>query len=304
MNQTTLKRALLANALFSTVCGLGMIAMNSQVAALIGIGAPGVYLVIGAGLLLFAGFVFWTAMRNPINAFLAALISLADLLWVLGTAGVIVLAFGSLQTTGILALLAVAAVVLFFALRQLSGIEQMFAAPGKSQSSRLCVSVATQASADSMWQRIADLGGIGRYSPSLAKVILRNNADAAVNAVRQCTDRAGKTWAEHCTRLDADKRIANMTFLAAEAGFPYPFNTMTGGWAVVEQPSGSDIKIWFEVTPKHRLLHPFILAMMSKDLARSFADIVTRMVIDAQALPAPEKVTPSQHNVAYELASC
>jgi len=305
---TVLKRALLANAAFSALCGLGLVVLGGGLAELIGLGSPIVYRVIGLGLALFAGVVGWSATRTPINAFVASLISAADLLWVLGTAIVIVLTYPSLRPLGIVVMLAVAALVLGLALRQLHGIELTFAVPGKPHTSRLCVAVATPVSADDLWLRIADLGNIQRYSPNLARVSLRNQARAGVDAVRECTSRTGQTWAEHCTRFDPVARAIDMRFLASEAGFPYPFGTMTGGWAVVPLAAGSEVTIWFEVTPKYAVLEPFILALMSKDLAQSFGDIVTRMVMDAQGAPTPTpmpvNVLAAQHGVSYRLARC
>jgi Polyketide cyclase / dehydrase and lipid transport len=299
-----LKHALVSNAAFSALCGIGFVLLGDQVAALIGLGDATVYRVVGAGLSLFAACVAWLATRNPINAFHASLISVADLLWVAGTAGLIAVAYPSLRTAGIFALLIVAAIVLVHAIRQLHGIEQMYAVPGKPRTSRLCVAVATPADADALWMRIADLGGIKRYSPTLTQVILRDNAGPGQNAVRQCTDQAGKTWAEHCKRLDDAERTVEMNFLANESGFPFPFGMMNGGWAVKSLSEGSIVTIWFEVTPKYGPLHPLILALMSKDLARSFGDTVTRMVIDAQGAPVPVNVNPALHGVSYQLAGC
>lgn len=285
-----LKRALLTNAGFSALCGGAFAVLSAQVAAFVGLGDPILYRVIGAGLLLFAALVGWVATRNPISGFYAALISSADLLWVAGTAVFIVLAYQHLSIPGLIAVLAVAGVVLLFALLQLQGIVQMHAAPGRPGHSRLWVAVTTPVSADSMWARIADLGSIKRYSPTLVKVMLRDGARPGLNAVRQCTDQAGKTWAEHCTRFDTAARTVEMRFLVDEKAFPYPFGAMSGGWTVDAQPSGSTVRIWFEVTPKHAALHPFILAVMSRDLARSFGDTVARMVIDAQGGVVPSRL--------------
>lgn len=128
-----LKRALLSNAAFSTVCGLGFVLLSGPIAALIGLGDPVIYIIVGAGLLLFAGSVIWVATRNLISAFFASLISAADLLWVLGTVGLITLAYSNLRAAGIIAMLSVAAIVMFFALRQLHGIEQLYAVTGKPE---------------------------------------------------------------------------------------------------------------------------------------------------------------------------
>ncbi len=282
MQATPLRTALLSNALFSTLSGLTFIIFSSSVAELLGIGAPIIYQVIGVGLVAFACVVAWVGTQKPINAFLAALISLADFLWVGGTLLLLGLAAGVLHPAGIASLIAIAAIVLFFGIRQLQGVGELYALPGKPMTHKLCVVVDTPAPADAMWAVIADLGNIQAYSPNLTRVILRDNARPGVDVVRQCTDVNGKTWGEHCTRYDPNARSIAFQFLADEPGFPYPFKTIVGGWDVVPSADGSTVTIWFEVTPKNRFLHPLILAMMSRNLARSFDEVVARMTAAAR----------------------
>ncbi len=304
MQGNTLRNALLANATFSALSGLALVLFSSDAAGLLGIGSPIVYQVLGLGLLGFAGVVIWTATRRPINTFVAMLISLADLLWVAGTIVVILVAYSALKTTGIVAMLGVAAFVLFFGLRQLVGIGRVYAAPQKQGVHRLCVAIETPETADRMWRCIADLASIKRYSPALTHVILRDNAESGINAVRQCTNAKGETWAEHCIAHDDLTRAIEMRFLADESGFPYPFKTMVGGWDVVSTDVGSTVRVWFEVTARHRFLQPLILAVMSKDLAKSFGETVARMVIDARGEAIPTTVNPAQHGISYRLANC
>jgi hypothetical protein len=304
MQATTLRTALLSNALFSTLSGLTCIVFSSSVAALIGLGAPIIYQIIGVGLVGFACFVAWTGTRQPINAFLAALISMADFLWVLGTLLLLVLAAGALNPAGIASLIAIAAIVLFFGIRQLQGIGELYALPGKPATHKLCVAVDTPEPADKMWAVIADLGSIDAYSPNLTRVILRDDAEPGVDAVRQCTDVNGKTWGEHCTRYDPDARSVAFQFLADEPGFPYPFKTIVGGWDVVPKADGSTVTIWFEVTPKYKLLHPVILALMSRNIARSFGEVVARMTAAARGEEVPTHISLEQHGIRSVLLAC
>jgi len=125
MQSSVLKSALLSNAVFSAVSGVVLIVFGGVTADLIGIGEPLIYQVIGAGLIGFAGVVSWTGTRTPINPFWATLISVADGLWVVGTALLIVFAFGALKPTGIVALLVVAGVVAFFGAWQIRGVRQI-----------------------------------------------------------------------------------------------------------------------------------------------------------------------------------
>ncbi len=131
MQSSVLKSALLSNALFSAVSGAVLLIFGQSIADLIGIGDPLLYQLVGAGLIGFAGVVGWTGTRTPINPSLVVLISLADGLWVVSTAILIVFAFGALKPMGIVALLAVAGVVTFFGVRQFQGVRRIYPA-GKS----------------------------------------------------------------------------------------------------------------------------------------------------------------------------
>jgi hypothetical protein len=155
-----------------------------------------------------------------------------------------------------------------------------------------------------MWLVVADLVNIKTYSPNLTEVILRDDAQPGVGAVRQCTDNKGKTWGEHCQRYDHQTRVVDFAFLADEPGFPYPFKTMDGGWEVVSSGSGSTVNIWFEVTPKYGPAHPMILAMMAKDLAGVFGAVVARMAAAARGESVPAKPSLSQQDITSQLVSC
>lgn len=218
---------------------------------MIGVATPIIYQILGVSLLGFAGIVAWTATRKPIDTFLAALISIADFLWVLGTILLFVLASGTLNPEGIFMLSGIAIFVMGFGLYQLHGINRVYSIPGKPDTQRLCVMVDTPVQPEKIWPLIADLGSIQDYSPNLTQVILKDNAEPGVDAVRQCTDVNGKTWSEHCQRYDEQARSIKLEFLPDEPGFPYPFKTMSGGWDVESSTTGSTVHIWFEVTPRY-----------------------------------------------------
>lgn len=301
---TTLRTALLSNALFSTLSGLVFIIFSRSVADLIGIGEPIIYQVVGVGLLGFASFVGWIGTRKQIDTFLAALISIADFLWVVGTLGLIMLVFGALQPAGIFTLLLIAAIVLFFGLRQLQGIGSVYATSGKPHTHMLCVAVDTPASPTEIWPIIADLQSIRLYSPNLTEVILRHDAEPGVDVVRQCTDVNGKTWGEYCRRYDHQARRIEFEFLADEPGFPYPFKKMLGGWEVEPNGTGSTINIWFEVTPKYGIAHSIILTLMARNLASSFGAVVARMTAAARGEGVVNRVSQAQYRIKSMLVTC
>ncbi len=123
MQSTVLKSALLSNAVFSVVSGMVLMIFGAAIADLIGIGAPWVYQIVGAGLVGFAGVVGWTA-RTPINPQWATWISVADGAWVVGTVLLVIVAGGVLKPLGVMALLMVAGVVGGFAVWQMRGVRQ------------------------------------------------------------------------------------------------------------------------------------------------------------------------------------
>lgn len=303
-SEQTLKRALLANALFSIISGLTLIVFSQPVAELVGLGAPRLYQITGAGLLAFAGYVVWTATRSPINTYEALQISLGDFLWVLGTVVIIAFAYSSLNPAGILVMLLVAAIVLAFGIGQLKGIGNVYAVPGKTAAYRICIAVDTPEPADKIWSIIADMASIKEYSPHLTHVSLRNDATPGVGAVRQCTDDKGKTWAEQCTRYDHDARALKVTFLANEPSFPYPFKTMDGGWDVRSSGSGSTVHVWFEVTPKYPWFHAAILAFMAKNIARNFGHIVARMAAAARGEAVSQQASPPLQDITFQVVPC
>ena len=304
MKATTLRMALLSNAVFSALSGLAFLTLSRSIADIIGGGAPILYQVIGGGLLAFAGFVGWTGTRQSINTFFAALISLADLVWVIGTLVLIAVGFGALQTGGMVLLVVIAVIVLFFALRQLQGVNQVYAVTDKPGTYALCVSVDTPVSPDDIWPIIADLPSINRYSPNLKEVILRDNAAPGVDAIRQCTDSNGNTWGEHCKRYDEEARRVEFEFLADEPGFPYPFETMLGGWEVEPNGAGATVNIWFEVTPKYGPAQPIILVLMARNLAESFGEVVAHMTAAARGEAVVKQVSPKQYGIRSVLATC
>ena len=118
MKNKNLKKALLANATFSTISGLTMLLFYKQLAAWMNITYAPIFLVIGIILLLFALFLFSTAKGNPISTKKVKFIILQDWLWVFGSILLIgTQAFGISQA-GYIAIGVVALIVADLALLQ------------------------------------------------------------------------------------------------------------------------------------------------------------------------------------------
>lgn len=124
MPWTSLKTALLFNALCSTILGAILLFSPSAVAALMGDFNPLILMVLGAGLLLFAADVAWVATRKPISPLLAKLITTADAAWVLASPVAMIVAAPWLSFWGHILILDVALLVAFCALCQWRGLQR------------------------------------------------------------------------------------------------------------------------------------------------------------------------------------
>ncbi|MEE2602665.1 MAG: hypothetical protein VX595_06325 [Pseudomonadota bacterium] len=124
MPWTSLKSALLFNALCSTILGVILLFYPSAVAALMGEFNPLILMVLGAGLLLFAADVAWVATRKPISQRLAKMITTADAAWVVATPVAMIVAAPWLSFWGQILLLDVALLVAFCALCQRRGLQR------------------------------------------------------------------------------------------------------------------------------------------------------------------------------------
>ena len=124
MPWTSLKSALLFNALCSTILGVILLFYPSAVAALMGEFNPRILMVLGAGLLLFAADAAWVATRKPISQLLAKMITTADAAWVVATPVAMIVAAPWLSFWGQILLLDVALLVAFCALCQRRGLQR------------------------------------------------------------------------------------------------------------------------------------------------------------------------------------
>lgn len=125
-----LRRTLQANGLFSGLSGLLLLLAASPVAQLLVPPAPlpDAALIlrgIGLGLLLYAGFLFYTAGQEPLNRTFAWEAVILDVLWVAGSALLLFSGWAPFSTEGKWAVALVADVVAVFAILQVIGIRRL-----------------------------------------------------------------------------------------------------------------------------------------------------------------------------------
>lgn len=125
MKPTLLKKALRANAMFSTLCAIDLLFFSQSIAELMGVFDPGYIIFIGVGLLGFAAVVLFVSERSSIDIRMANIITLMDIGWVLGSA--LVIPFGShwFNSIGSVLIAIVAVMTALCAYFQAKGIQQL-----------------------------------------------------------------------------------------------------------------------------------------------------------------------------------
>lgn len=274
-----LRLALAANAAFSLSSALLMLFRPALVGEWLGVHAPLILQIVGIGLIFFAAELIYQATRQRVATWRALLASAADFSWVAGSI-VLLLAFPQLfSPSGIALVLAVAGAVFVFGAWQLWAAGRTHRVE-ESGEYRHCIIVETNAPAEKMWRIVGSIGDIKNYMPSLKRSVVLGGKAPGVGAVRACEDRAGKQWSEECTAFNPGHSFA-VRFLSDAPNFPFPAKAMRGGWEVTSSNVGSQVMVWWELTPKSKLLAPIILPLLAFQADRDFPKIIQRMTAAA-----------------------
>lgn len=120
-----LRRALLANATFSTLTGGAALLASAPIAGWMGLADPRWLVALGPGLLVFAASLVFTATRPEVDERQALMFSLGDMGWVLGSAALLVLLPDAFNTMGTMLVVDVALVVGLLGAAQLLGLSRL-----------------------------------------------------------------------------------------------------------------------------------------------------------------------------------
>lgn len=281
-----LRAALICNAGFSGLSGLLLVALPEAVAALLGPELPWLMRLLGIGLLLFAADLLHQASRPRLASWRALYASLADLLWVIGSIGLVALFPQHFNDSGIALVLAVAAAVLAMGSWQLQGIHRLHCAKDAGRF-RHCLACRVDAPAEAMWRVLRPLGDIARYMPDLAHSEV--SGEPGLGAVRACEDRSGKRWRETC--IDWQEGHAfTLRFEAEATDFPFPASEMVGGWEVLPESEGSTVVVWWELKPRPAWAAVLLMPLLAMKADRDFPKVVSAMADAAlgrsEAVPA------------------
>ena len=113
-----LRQFLIANACFSGISGLILLLDSKPLGGFMLISELNILKLIGLVLILFAGFLFYTAWQTKMNAKQVQFIILQDWLWVVGSTILLLFQPFGISIGGNLLIAGIALIVLFFALMQ------------------------------------------------------------------------------------------------------------------------------------------------------------------------------------------
>ena len=118
-----LRRTLLVNGVTTAMTGIAALVGAPWLPAILGPTPPAILAVVGAGLVVFAGFVLRQARRARIDSRVAWTIAGLDIAWVIGSVALVEI--GILTLLGNVVVAAVAVVVLVFAVLEVRGARRL-----------------------------------------------------------------------------------------------------------------------------------------------------------------------------------
>lgn len=292
MSTTRTARAFLAlNAAFSVLSGAALIIMAGVISGAI-FAAPADWVplglrLLGAGLLIFALDVWIMARNRFIRKKGVLLIVVADLVWLLASA--LLLLFGSqlLTGTGMLLIGVVAAFVAVFAIGQFIGAGKIVAPQSRvdirTEDGVLVASVrrAVRAPASTVWKVMTDHPRYAEVAANISKVEVLSGEGLGMQ--RRCYGPKGENWRETCDHFEAGRSFGFKIHTEAE-DYPYPIADLKGQWSVEPKGTRSEFAIDIEARPKGNAIVRALFAFAAKrqfttvliDLADAWSDRMER----------------------------
>jgi hypothetical protein len=121
-----LRLSLQLDGIASAVCGVALFGGASLISPLIGLTRPAIAVAVGGGLIVYAAALLWNARRPAISRAEVIAAVVLNAAWVVGS--LIVIVDGPLTLIGNLAVAAIAAAVLLFAVLETMGLRRLHAA--------------------------------------------------------------------------------------------------------------------------------------------------------------------------------
>jgi len=277
-NQSLLRKSLRANALFSLISGILLIATAGPLAGLMfaepvelfGFGMETVLFAAGIGIVVFAADVWFISRSDRISLFQSKLVVFLDAGWVVGSAALLLLWPEVFTTVGMATIIVVAIVVADLGIMEFVGV--MMTYEGESEVSAdyqgdhltITATLATDLPSGQVWSVMRQQERYAEVADNLSSVkVIRGSAKGMV---RECADPKGQTWRETCTRWEEGEGFAFRIHTDAP-DYPYPIAELAGDWSVADLGSGSRIKMVFQAKAKSGLMNKLAFKMMAVPFA-------------------------------------
>lgn len=251
-----LQKSLGANAIFSGMCGLTLIAFHKSTANLFGLKDSTAFWITGIALIFFVfTLILEIVKRRPIPVLW---IIIQDTLWVTGSIILLVyLPFG-ISNTGNIIIAVVALIVALIAFYQASALSQIDAL-STSGNKLFRFERRVNASKQNVWKVISDVSSYHQVAPNVDDVKIISGEGEGM--VRKCSH--GKdSWTETCSTW-VEERTYSFEVNTSAPDYPYPLKYLKGTWEVNEiNNDKTKVIMFFEFTYKYKIynvvLHPLL----------------------------------------------
>ncbi|MDU8941873.1 SRPBCC family protein [Ovoidimarina sediminis] len=249
------------NAAFSLLMGVGFLIAPGGAAGMLfqdpAPWQPVVLRLLGGGLILFGLGLVLLVRDRFLTAGQVVFVSGMDAGWILGSAGLLILAGPLFSEAGQGAVVAVAGIVAVFAIGQYLGARRIV--PPLSEASvtvsegRILARVrrAVGAPTPVVWQVMSDHPGYADVARNLSKVEVV--AGEGLGMRRRCFGPKGENWQETCDLYEEGRAFGFRVHTEA-ADYPYPIADLHGVWSVEEEDGGAAFTIHIEAVPKGSVL--------------------------------------------------
>ncbi len=233
--------------------------------------------LLGIGLLVFAIDLLLMATNKHVAKAQIHLICLADLGWIVGSAGILAFADDLFSSVGVTILVAIAVLVAVFALGQLFGARLIVPSPAVAAIERdgrtLVASVKRSVAApvDTVWQVMIDHPAYADVADNISKVEVISGQGLGMQ--RKCYGLKGESWSETCDVYE-EGRLFGFRIHTDAPDYPYPFTELSGRWSVIPEQEGSTFSIVIRATLKgNRLMRAVFMNVGTRQFRTILIDL-------------------------------
>lgn len=233
--------------------------------------------LLGAGLLVFAIDLLLMATNKHVSRVQIHLICLADLGWIVASAGLLAFADHLFSSSGAIIVAVVAGFVAVFAMGQWVGARSIVQSPAvatvRREEGALVASVtrSVKAPVDTVWQVMSDHPAYADVADNIAKVEVISGQGLGMQ--RKCYGLKGESWSETCDVFE-EGHLFGFKIHTDAPDYPYPFAALSGRWSVVPDREGSAFSIVIRATLKgNGLMRTLFLIIGTRQFRTTLIDL-------------------------------